>query len=232
MKKALLALALAAVIVSGCVSRTTHTANPDPQQVLVERAAEVVRDMRSSAEFPDLAEHLAKARGVLIMPRYYKAGWFISVAGGQGVLLARDQFDEWSSPAFYAFGTGGFGVQAGVQSGRMIFCFMEREALEQWLETGFTFDTDFTVVALTSHMQHEASNLTDRKPVVAFVDLDGLYAGVSFDGGSLSVDEQANRTYYGDAAATPEAIVLRRDHLNPGSQVLSLALDARTSEPK
>lgn len=229
---ALLLLALSAL--GGCVARTADTApasSPDAaspsapkQEQLVLRATEVVRALRAEPRYPGFAEALDLAEGVLIIPHYVRLGWMFGLGGGSGVLLARDAFGDWSSPAFYEMGAGGYGFQVGVESGALVYLFLDREHMLAGLTSGFNFGADADVVALTTVDRTEVSRLSAQRPVLLFSDMSGLYAGVTFSGGFVRFDDAANAAYYGTRGLNAEGIVLRREPWREDSLPLREAL--------
>jgi lipid-binding SYLF domain-containing protein len=68
------------------------------RQALVNDALGATQRVVDSADFPDAANHMKKARGVLILPSFAQAAFVVGGAGGRGVLLARSAPGDWSYP--------------------------------------------------------------------------------------------------------------------------------------
>jgi len=80
---ALAALVLAVLALAGCQS------GPGGEQTLVDRATLTIQEMMTQNVSQDPKSLLRRAKGVLICPRMFKAGFFVGGEGGSCVLLAR-----------------------------------------------------------------------------------------------------------------------------------------------
>ena len=89
-------------------------------QALVDKARLTVEKLFAHEDTRHVRGWAKNARGVMIVPNLLKVGLLIGGGGGQGVLLARDAERGWSAPAFYAIGSGSFGLQAGFQSAEVM----------------------------------------------------------------------------------------------------------------
>ena len=93
---------------------------PGQEQMLVDHATLTVQDMMTQT-LSDKPQHLLrKAKGVLICPGQFRAGFFIGGEGGNCVLLGRAADAAWSYPAFYGVGAGSFGFQFGIQNEQLL----------------------------------------------------------------------------------------------------------------
>ncbi|WP_159447136.1 lipid-binding SYLF domain-containing protein [Paucidesulfovibrio gracilis] len=181
-------------------------------------------DLRETSRYPGFEEALARAEGVLIFPEYFRMAFLGSLAGGSGVLLGRDAFGQWSSPAFYEMGRGGFGMQAGISSGALVYLFFDRDYMLSGLDQGFDLAMDTDVVVFSSVDRTGVSKLATQRPVLLYSEMLGMYAGISFDGGFVRPVAEANAGYYGTTEATPESIVRRWQHWNAEAEPLWQAL--------
>jgi lipid-binding SYLF domain-containing protein len=193
------------------------------EQGLVDKAAAVVRGMRTDPTFRHIDIYLRNARGVLILPSVIKAGLIYGGQGGNGVLLSRDASGGWSAPAFYTLGGGSIGLQIGVQEAAIVLVFMNDRAFRSALDTGLTLGADATVAAGAEGLTGEVASTHVFKDVYYFADVGGLFAGVSLEGGVIHVRDGLNRTYYG-RNLTPREIVLDRKVEAPAARVLRDAL--------
>lgn len=98
-----------------------------------------------------------------------------SLAGGSGVLLGRDAFGQWSSPAFYEMGRGGFGMQAGISSGALVYLFFDRDYMLSGLDQGFDLAMDTDVVVFSSVDRTGVSKLATQRPVLLYSEMLGMY---------------------------------------------------------
>ncbi len=216
-------LALGAVAASGSCYRDSHTSAPDasPQQKIVDRSAEAFRRVRS-AQHPALEYFIERAHGVMIFPRIIKASMIFGGEGGNGVLLAKDG-RGWSAPAFYSMGAGSAGLQVGYQEAAVVLFFMNEAALRSTIERGITLGADATVAAGTVGGTGEGAATTAASDIYQFVEVGGLFAGLSLDGTVVGARDSFNQAYYG-AGATPYGILIERKHTSPGASALHQAL--------
>jgi len=227
MRKVLLAMSALLVLglFAGCYgAHSTAESNPAHyEQGLVDKAAAVVRGMRSDPAFRHIDVYLKNARGVLVLPSVIKAGLIYGGQGGNGVLLSRDAAGAWSSPAFYTLGGGSIGLQIGVQEAAIVLVFMNDKALKSAIDTGLTLGADATVAAGTEGLTGEVASTHVFKDVYYFADVGGLFAGVSLEGGVIHARDGLNKTYYG-RTLTSRQIVLERAVEAPTAKPLKDAL--------
>ena len=95
-----------------------------------------VRGEQKSAD--TMNRMLAKAKGVLIIPSYYKAGFILGGSYGDGVLLKRNMSgDGYGDPAFYRMTAGSIGLQAGMQSSAVVFMILTDKGMDAMLTDEF-----------------------------------------------------------------------------------------------
>ncbi len=224
---AVLALSLSLALFPGLPARAepdyTPKLSPPPQQALVQAAAETVSRMR--AEVPDGALDflLTRARGVLVFPALYKAGFIGGLQMGDGVLLSRNETEGWSAPAFFTMASGSFGFQAGVRRTRLVVVLLDQASLDAALSSRLNIGADRGVLFGPAGGVDLPSLETRRAGAVAFTDAAGLFLGVSFEGGGLDSREDLNREYYGQTA-TARNLVLARSLDRPLAAPLKKAL--------
>ncbi|MGE4552526.1 MAG: lipid-binding SYLF domain-containing protein [Desulfovibrionaceae bacterium] len=199
------------------------------EQDLVQRAARAVTDMRAHGG-PLFGSMLAEARGVLIVPDLVRAGYIISLAGGDGVLLTRNAADQWSPPAFYRLGRGGWGLQMGVERATMVLLLMDEGVVARTIESGLEFRAAADITVFHDVGRSDVSTLYSDKPVHVFVRSDGAWVGVSLEGGGFQSLASADAAYYG-SGATAESILSERRFAAPGAAGLWEALN-RAERPQ
>jgi SH3 domain-containing YSC84-like protein 1 len=196
------------------------------EQALVDRATLAVQEMFSNPTTQAMVDLMKRARGALICPRVFKASFFFGGQGGGCVLVGRSGAEgsnpgaPWSSPAFYAMGSGSFGFQVGVQDAEMIFIVLTDKGLRALLDSQFKFGANAGIAIATVGAGIEGSTTAAlRADIVAFSQVSGVYAGISIDGTLLSSRSEWNQTYYGKPLSAQQ-IVLSLDGQNPGAEPL------------
>ena len=189
------------------------------QQALVDRATLTVQEMFTGDHASDMISLLRRAKGALICPRVFKAGFIIGGSGGGCVLVSRGK-TGWSSPAFYDIGSGSVGLQAGVQDSEMIFLILTERGLHAILDSQFKIGADASVaVATLGAGIGGATTAALRADIVAFAKARGLFAGVSVQGSIISSDSAWDQAYYGHALAAQQ-IIMQGEGGNPGAAPL------------
>lgn len=218
-------LTLAGVGVSALVlgSATVAIAGEAENQ-LVEKAKFTVTDVAGRAEMDQFHSLLGVAKGVVIFPQVFKAGFFVGGAGGSGVLLAKDQAGGWSSPAFYNMGQGSLGLQFGAQVNELILVVMTQKGLEAIINNQVKLGGDVSAAVGPMGTTLGASTTTNLDvDVFSFAISKGLFIGASVEGSILSSNSSANESYYGRPVNARE-IVLQRIVDNPHADGLKEAL--------
>lgn len=194
---------------------TVETIEPREQ---VREAVEVLRDMQEDA---GLRRLLDQALGVFVVPDYGTAALVIGAAGGEGVLLVKED-GEWARPGFYAVGSLSAGLQAGVAAGSVAMLLNSERALAAFGEdsnTSLTVDAGFSIVEWSARARGELGRGSD---VVVWTDMDGLFAALALGIDTITWDSDDSDRYYGQATS-PQAI-LAGEIRDPNRGLLQQAL--------
>ncbi len=199
------------------------------QQSLVDRATLTVQDMMSDTNNREARKLLKNAKGVMVCPRVFKAGFILGGEGGACVLTGRNDAG-WSSPAFYGLGSGSVGFQIGVQDSQIIFLLLTDKGIRALMDSQFKFGGDASVAVATIGAGVQGSTTTAlRADIVAFAQTRGLFAGLSLEGTLLSQRSEWNQIYYGQALS-PQQVVLNGQGQNPGAEPLKEMLGRMAAE--
>jgi len=200
------------------------------EQAAIDRATTVVEQLRTGPGAPpNMGELLRRARGIMIFPELVKAGFILGAQGGSGVLLSRDPAtNTWSYPAFYVFGAGSVGLQAGAQLSRVVFIIMNDRALNALMSDEFKVGAEAGIAIVTIGAGAEASTTSaGGGDIYAFAQAMGLFGGVALEGGIIKPRLVYDHEYYGPSVRAQD-IVLGLTARNPGADALRNAL-ARAS---
>jgi lipid-binding SYLF domain-containing protein len=212
----LLAVALAALPLLTPVAARAQ----GEEQTLVDRATLTVQELMTQTVSQDPKELLRRARGVMVCPRVFKAGFFIGGQGGGCVLLARAGNGTWSYPAFYGMGGGSFGFQFGIQDSQLMMLVMTNRGLGALMDSQFTFGADASIAVATIGAGVEGSTTAAvGADIVAFSATRGLFGGVALGGAIMSSRTNWNQAYYGQPYGARQ-IVVQMQASNPGADPL------------
>ena len=205
--RAALALWLATV---GVAPATAQVALPPATKELqTVSAAKTVLDEFGGLQIESIPPAmLSSAQGIAIFPNMIKGGFILGVNYGQGVLMVRRSDGTWSPPGIVTMGGGSLGFQAGVQAADIVLVFATPRSLEGMLRGDkVTLGADANVAL--GPIGRSANAGTDARlgaEIYSYARSRGLFLGVSVNGASISLDNNANTMLYGRSGVTPADI--------------------------
>ncbi len=188
-------LALLLTVATG-LAATTAAAQRDDHAKLAD-AANVLGIFTSDEDHGIPADILRRARGIVVIPKLIRGGFFIGGRRGRGVLSVRLPSGQWSNPAFVTLTGGSFGAQFGAETADVILVFANDRAVRNIASGKFTLGGDAAAVAGPLGRRSTAA-LTGRAEVYVYAHSRGLFAGAAFEGARLDVDEDGNDAFYGN----------------------------------
>jgi lipid-binding SYLF domain-containing protein len=207
-------MALIALALAGCAQGSGG------EQTLVDRAALTVQEMMTQNVSQDPKSLLRRAKGAMICPRVFKAGFFVGGEGGSCVMLARSGNGTWSYPTFYDIGSGSFGFQFGVQDSQLLLLIMTNRGLNAVMDSQVRLGANVSVAVATIGAGVQGSTTAAvGADIIAFAAARGLFGGVSLEGGVMSARIDENQSYYGQPLGARQ-IVLQMQGTNPGADPL------------
>jgi lipid-binding SYLF domain-containing protein len=194
------------------------------QQQLVDRSTLALQDLLGDTDPLNAVPMLRRARAVMVCPRVFKAGFFFGGEGGSCVLAARDASGSWSYPAFYAIGSGSFGLQIGIQDAQFIMMILTDKGLSAVMDNQFKIGGDASVAVATFGAGVQGDTTAGLgADIVAFTLARGLYGGISLQGSVMAPRTEWNQAYYGQAMGARQ-IVMQMQATNTGADPLRLVL--------
>ena len=173
---------------------------------LLARANGTFKDFVRDPDLKWFQDNLYRAKGLMVIPTFYKGGFIIGASGGKGVMLARDRSNgEWLGPVFYSVGGVSLGLQAGGQSSEIVLMVMTDKGLDAMLSTKVHLGANASVAAGPVGTGAEAG-LVD---VYSFARSKGAFVGVSLEGAVMTTSDKRNAAYYGKAVSPISVLVTR-----------------------
>jgi lipid-binding SYLF domain-containing protein len=214
---------LIATLFAAALSITAAQAQTE-QQTLVDRATLTAQDMLGGTAANDARNLLRTAKGVMICPQIFKAGFIIGGQGGNCVMsghtAATGPQAGWTAPAFYSMGSGSLGLQIGVQDAQIIFIVLTDKGLQALLDSQFKIGADASVAFAAIGVGIQGSTTAAlHADIVAYSQNRGLFAGVSVDGSLISTKSDWNQIYYGKPMGAQQ-LVISNEGSNPGADPL------------
>ncbi len=217
MRKVQIVLGILLVLVSMAASvKPVKASGYEKQQALIDRATITFKSFVADPNMTWFRDHLASAKGLLIVPQLLKGAFIFGAEGGTGVLIARDEYTgKWSQPAFYTIGSVSFGLQAGAQSSQIILMIMTDSGLDALLSTSIKLGADVSIAA----GPYGAGAKAETVDILAFARSKGLFGGISIEGAIITPKDSWNIAYY-RKNVRPVDIIIRRIVSNPYSDKL------------
>ena len=134
---------------------------------------------RFTEEIQGAESYLEGARGILVIPRMWKAGVLLGFEFGEGALIV-----DGIKIQYYKALTTSVGLQIGVGSKDLIVLFFDDTAMDNFLySSGWEVGVDGAVALFSKGVAGAVDSITFKDPIVGFVfGQKGLIAGVSIEG--------------------------------------------------
>jgi SH3 domain-containing YSC84-like protein 1 len=178
-------------LLSACSTVSPH----DAMQADVDQATAIIERFEAVPETGIPPAVLRAARGVAILT-VTKAGFIGSARGGTGVVVARTD-KGWSGPS--AIGTAGLGVgfQAGVAVTEFVIVLNTPAAVDAFAkQANITLGGNMSISAGPVGRSAEAG-VALQAAMYSYSRSQGLFAGVSLEGGGIGTRDEPNAAYYG-----------------------------------
>lgn len=199
----------------------------DTAKVAIER---VRAEHRPSEQLDSL---LKRARGILVIPSYYKASFILGGSFGDGVLMKRKEDGRFGDPAFYRMTSGSIGLQAGMQSAEILFLILTDKGMQAVLDDEFKMGANVGISIGAVGAGAEAATTTNvGNDIVAYSRNTGLFAGGSFEGSVIKPRKDWNAAVYGVDLALPDGIVERSQLVYADELKATLAIETYSAGPQ
>jgi lipid-binding SYLF domain-containing protein len=176
------------------------------------------------------AEHLKKARGIILMDRT-KAGFLFAYEGGGGVAMVRNAAGAWSPVSFVGATDASLGFQVGGEQTFYAILLMDTNATRLLTEPTFEFAGEARGTAGDATAVESGKMTVPSPPVLVYDDRKGLYGGAAIKGGAISPDNQGNRIYYGEAVTIQDVLFDKKVQRSEAATQLADKLNEQTAKP-
>lgn len=124
-------------------------------------------------------EFLATAKGVLVFPKVYKAGFWIGGEYGEGALRIDGKTSD-----YYSMASGSLGFQFGAQAKTVVLVFLQDAALKSFRESpGWEAGVNGSVALVDVGVGQSIDTTTFQQPIIGFIlDQKGLMVNLSLEG--------------------------------------------------
>jgi lipid-binding SYLF domain-containing protein len=222
-------LLVVATLLAVLFSNTAIAASREEQRV--GDAVDVLEQLLRIPERTVPPALLSQAYAVAVIPKVMKAAVGLGVRRGKGIIVVRQDDDSWSNPAFVTITGGSVGWQIGAQSTDIILVFKSRKGVEGIENGRLTLGADAAVAAgPVGRLTGVATDIKFKAEVYSYSRNRGLFAGVSLEGASVTMDRKANAAFYDANDMTPERIFVSSPNIAPNvANTFVQILTAQTS---
>jgi SH3 domain-containing YSC84-like protein 1 len=227
-----MSIALATTLISMAAPARADDAM-DARHIIDTAAVAVERVRAEHRPSEQLDSLLKRARGVLVIPSYYKASFIIGGSFGDGVLMKRNEEGMFGDPAFYRMTSGSIGLQAGMQSAEIIFIILTDNGMQAVLDDEFKIGANVGISIGAIGAGAEAATTTNvGNDIVAYSRNTGLFAGGSFEGSVIKPRKDWNAAVYGVDLAGTDGIVGRNQLVYADELKATLVTEVYSQEPQ
>ncbi len=126
---------------------------------------------------------IKKAKGVLIFPKVFKAGFGIGGEYGEGALRIKGK-----TVNYYSTAAASIGFQIGAQKKTIIIAFMQSDALKKFRNSsGWKIGADASVAVIAIGAGGAFDSASINEPIIAFVlDQKGLMYNITLEGAKIT----------------------------------------------
>ena len=186
----------------------------------VETCEAILQEFQHKPATRPSAEAWRRAKAVLIVNQF-KAGLFLGVQDGFGVLMVKKPDGRWSIPVLINAGEASIGFQLGAKTVEGLFLLTDETTPKKLFSNRLNIGVDAKAVVGPKAAEKEANNEDILKtPVLAYTKSVGLYAGATVKAGHISRNDPANFTLYNTRYTMPE--LLYSDWVQPPPEVQPL----------
>ncbi len=117
------------------------------------------KDVEGAKEFLNIA------KGILIIPNVFKAGFIVGGEYGEGALIVEDKTVD-----YYSMGSASFGFQLGAQKKDIILIFVQEKALKQFQKSkGWKAGVDGSIAIIDVGKGKSVDTTQIKDPIIGFV---------------------------------------------------------------
>jgi SH3 domain-containing YSC84-like protein 1 len=186
----------------------------------VQSCEAILQEFVSRPAIGPSADAWASARALLIVNQF-KAGFFLGVKDGFGVIMVKRPDGRWSIPVLINAGEASLGLQVGAKSVESVFIITDDNTPRMLFNHRFNIGIDARAVAGPRAAEAERNREEILKtPLLAYTKSTGLFVGATVKAGHISRNDEANFALYDTRHAMPE--LLYSDWVQPIPEVQPL----------
>jgi len=184
-----------ALLLSACASSPFSGPNPFEHTELLLEAEQAIEGLINVSGIPQ--KLLGHTKAIVVFPNLVKAAMIAGARVGKGVVIVRSpKTGKWNPPAFIKSRQASWGIQAGIQKAELVLLVMTNKGLKQLFKTQYDLGKGPQIALGPVGKTIDLNLALSKNDIFAYSRIEGLFAGLSFEGTVISSDKQANYEYY------------------------------------
>jgi lipid-binding SYLF domain-containing protein len=180
---------------SACASSPFNGPNPFEHTELLLDAEETIGGLIHASQIPQ--KLLGHTKAIVVFPNLLKAAMIAGARVGKGVVIVRSpKTGKWNPPAFVKSRQASWGIQAGIQKAELVFLVMTNKGLKQLFKTQYDLGKGPQIALGPVGKTIDLNLALSKNDIFAYSRIEGLFAGLSFEGTVIWSDRNANYEYY------------------------------------
>jgi len=184
-----------ALLLSACASSPFSGPNPFEHTELLLEAEQAIEGLINVSGIPQ--KLLGHTKAIVVFPNLVKAAMIAGARVGKGVVIVRSpKTGKWNPPAFIKSRQASWGIQAGIQRAELVLLVMTKKGLKQLFKRQYNLGKGPQIALGPVGKTIDLNLVLNKNDIFAYSRIEGLFAGLSFEGTVISSDKQANYEYY------------------------------------
>ena len=184
-----------ALLLSACASSPFSGPNPFEHTELLLEAEQAIEGLINVSGIPQ--KLLGHTKAIVVFPNLVKAAMIAGARVEKGVVIVRSpKTGKWNPPAFIKSRQASWGIQAGIQRAELVLLVMTKKGLKQLFKTQYNLGKGPQIALRPVGKTIDLNLVLNKNDIFAYSRIEGLFAGLSFEGTVISSDKQANYEYY------------------------------------
>jgi len=180
---------------SACASSPFNGPNPFEHTELLLDAEETIGGLIHASQIPQ--KLLGHTKAIVVFPNLLKGAMIAGARVGKGVVIVRSpKTVKWNPPAFVKSRQASWGIQAGIQKAELVFLVMTNKGLKQLFKTQYDLGKGPQIALGPVGKTIDLNLALSKNDIFAYSRIEGLFAGLSFEGTVIWSDRNANYEYY------------------------------------
>lgn len=172
----------------------------------VETCEAILQEFQASPATAVPASILRQAKAIIIVNQF-KAGFFLGVKDGYGLIMVKQASGSWSLPILINAGEASLGLQVGAKAIETVMIVTDEQTPRMLFNQRYNVGVDAKAVAGPKAAEAERDNhaIIDA-PVLVYTKSKGLFAGATVKAGYLTRNDDANFKLYNTQYTMPELL--------------------------